>query len=227
MLWAEGVRYSYGAVPALEDVTFNIPAGHTLALFGPNGAGKTTLLKVLAGLIRPRAGRAGVSGGRGAIGWIGHQSLLYGQLTVRENLRFWGSLYRVPAGVLGSRVDALAARLDLGGCLDRRVGTLSRGQTQRAAVARALIHDPAVLLLDEPFTGLDRVAAAELADLVRGFATGGSPARATILVTHNVDEGTELATDIGILKAGRLVELGARAGRTATQVAERYRGVVS
>src|SRR5690348_18301971 len=87
MLWVEGVHHRYGAVPALDDVTFTLPAGHTLALFGPNGAGKTTLLKVLAGLIRPRSGRAGVEGGRGAIGWIGHQSLLYGQLTVRENLR--------------------------------------------------------------------------------------------------------------------------------------------
>src|SRR5579864_1459209 len=120
MLWAEGVRHSFGAIPALEDVTFTLPAGHTLALFGPNGAGKTTLLKVLAGLIRPRAGRAGVAGGRGAIGWIGHQSLLYGQLTVRENLRFWGALYRVRPEVRESRVVTLAGRLDLGPFLDRR-----------------------------------------------------------------------------------------------------------
>jgi heme exporter protein A len=226
MLWAEGVRHSFGAVPALEDITFTIPAGHTLALFGPNGAGKTTLLKVLAGLIRPRAGRAGVEGGRGAIGWIGHQSLLYGQLTVRENLRFWGSLYRVRPELRDERITTLAARLDLGPFLDRRVATLSRGQGQRAAVARALIHDPTVLLLDEPFTGLDRVAASELSNLVRAFA-GAGEGRATILVTHNVDEGTDLATDIGILKAGRLVELAPRAGRTAQEVGERYRGVVS
>lgn len=226
MLWAEGVRHRFGAVPALDDVTFTLPAGHTLALFGPNGAGKTTLLKVLAGLIRPRAGRAGVEGGRAAIGWIGHQSLLYGQLTVRENLRFWGSLYRVSSADLGSRTASLSARLDLEPFLDRRVATLSRGQTQRAAVARALIHDPAVLLLDEPFTGLDRVAASELADLVRGFAGAGAQ-RATLLVTHNVEEGTDLATDIGILKAGRLVDLGPRNGRTSAQVSERYRGLVA
>lgn len=224
MLWAEGVRHHFGAVPALEDVTFTLPAGHTLALFGPNGAGKTTLLKVLAGLIRPRAGRAGVQGGRAAIGWIGHQSLLYGQLTVAENLRFWGRLYRVRLPDLAARTTALAARLDLGPFLDRRVATLSRGQAQRTAVARALIHDPTVLLLDEPFTGLDRVAASELAELVRGFAGAG---RATLLVTHNVEEGTDLATDIGVLKAGRLVELAPRDGRTALQVAERYRGLVS
>ena len=225
MLWAESVHASYGAVPALQDVSFTLPAGRTLVLFGPNGAGQTTLLKILAGLIRPRAGRAGVAGGRGAIGWIGHQSLLYGQLTVRENLRFWGALYHVPADALAGRVERLGGLLSLGPVLERRVATLSRGQTQRAAVARALVHDPAVLLLDEPFTGLDRVAASELTDLVRGFASSG--ARATVLVTHNVEEGTDLATDVGILKAGRLVELAPRGARGAGEIGERYREVVA
>jgi ABC-type multidrug transport system ATPase subunit len=119
---------------------------------------------------------------------------------------------------------ALAARLELTAHLDRRVATLSRGLAQRAAVARALIHEPRVLLLDEPFTGLDRVSAEELAGLVRAFAGEG---RATLLVTHNVDEGTDLATDIGILRAGRLVELGPRAGRSAAQVTETYRRAVA
>lgn len=224
MLWAERVGHSFGAVPALDDVSFTLAGGRTLALFGPNGAGKTTLLRVLAGLIRPRAGRAGVEGGRRAIGWIGHQSLLYGHLTVRENLEFWGSLYDVSPADLASRIAALAARLDLTPHLDRRVATLSRGLTQRAAVARALVHEPRVLLLDEPFTGLDRVAAEDLAGLVRRFAGEG---RATLLVTHNVEEGTELATDIGILRAGRLVEFGPRAGRAARDVAEGYRRAVA
>jgi ABC-type multidrug transport system ATPase subunit len=145
---------------------------------------------------------------------------------VRENLRFWGSLYGVRAPVLDARVSGLAARLDLREHLNRRVGTLSRGQTQRAAIARALMHDPKVLLLDEPFTGLDRVAASELANLVREFA-GRGEGRATVLVTHNVEEGTDLATDIGILKAGRLVELAPRNARSAEQVGARYRELVS
>ena len=226
MLWADGVRHRFGGVPALDDVSFTLPAGHTLALFGPNGAGKTTLLKVLAGLIKPHLGRAGVEGGRGAIGWIGHQSLLYGQLTVRENLRFWGSLYRVRTPVLDARIASLTARVDLREQLDRRVGTLSRGQTQRAAIARALIHDPSVLLLDEPFTGLDRVAASELTGLVKEFA-GAAEGRATILVTHNVEEGTDLATDIAVLKAGRLIEFMPRNARTAEQIGARYRELVS
>ncbi len=226
MLWAEGVRHRFDGVPALDDVSFTLPAGHTLALFGPNGSGKTTLLKVLAGLIKPNLGRAGVQGGRGAIGWIGHQSLLYGQLTVRENLRFWGSLYRVRTPVLDARIASLTARVDLREQLDRRVGTLSRGQTQRAAIARALIHDPSVLLLDEPFTGLDRVAASELTALVKEFA-GAGEGRATILVTHNVEEGTDLATDVAVLKTGRLVEFMPRNARTAEQIGARYRELVS
>src|SRR5262249_13282597 len=150
----------------------------------------------------------------------------YGQLTVRENLRFWGSLYRVRAPALDTRISGLAERLDLREHLDRRVATLSRGQTQRAAIARALVHEPAVLLLDEPFTGLDRVAATELSNLVKEFAGTGA-GRATLLVTHNVEEGTDLATDIAILKAGRLVEFAPRSGRTAAQVGARYRELVS
>lgn len=226
MLWVDGVRHRFGGVPALDDVSFTLPAGHTLALFGPNGAGKTTLLKVLAGLIKPNRGRAGVEGGRAAIGWIGHQSLLYGQLTVRENLRFWGSLYRVRPPVLDARIASLTARVDLREQLDRRVGTLSRGQAQRAAIARALIHDPSVLLLDEPFTGLDRVAASELTGLVKEFA-GAGEGRATILVTHNVEEGTDLATDVAVLKTGRLVDFMPRNARTAEQIGARYRELVS
>lgn len=96
MLRAERLRHAFGAVRALDDVSFTVNPGQTLAVFGPNGAGKTTLLKVLAGLIQPQGGRAHVEGGRRAIGWIGHQAQLYAQLTVRENLRFWASLYEAP-----------------------------------------------------------------------------------------------------------------------------------
>src|SRR5213592_1240154 len=95
MLRAERLRHSFGPVKALDEISFTVQPGQTLAVFGPNGAGKTTLLKVLAGLIQPQQGRAQVDGGRRAIGWIGHQPQLYSQLTVRENLRFWASLYDV------------------------------------------------------------------------------------------------------------------------------------
>src|SRR6185295_11645724 len=224
MLLAEGLRHAFGAVHALDDVSFTLQPGQTLAVFGPNGAGKTTLLKVLAGLIRPRAGRAQIDGGRRAVGWIGHQPQLYAHLTVRENLRFWGSLYDVPRADLERREADLLSRLGLNEHADRSVRALSRGLVQRVAIARALIHDPRVLLLDEPFTGLDRTAAEEFRRLLAEQAAGG---RVTVLVTHNVEEGTELATDIAFMRAGRFVELAPRAGRGAAAIAEAYRRAVT
>src|SRR5207249_2234710 len=165
MLSAEGLRHAFGTgggrVVALDNVSFSLEAGQTLAIFGPNGAGKTTLLKVLAGLIRPDAGRATVAGGRGAIGWIGHQSHLYGHLTVRENLLFWAALYAVPAATRATRADATLRQLGIADRAEQAVWSLSRGLARRAAIAKALIHEPRVLLLDEPFTGLDLAAAAE------------------------------------------------------------------
>lgn len=218
MLLAEQLHHRFGSVRALDGISFSVRPGQTLAIFGPNGAGKTTLLKVLAGLIRPQQGRAHVEGGRRAIGWIGHQAQLYNQLTVRENIRFWASLYDVkpPAELL--------ARLGLEEHADRPVRALSRGLVQRVAIARALVHNPAVLLLDEPFTGLDRTAAETLGRLLAQHAAAG---RATVLVTHNVEEGTGLATDVAFMRAGRFVHIGPRAGRGAQQVTEEYRNAIA
>ena len=218
MLLAEELRHSFGSVRALDGVSFRVQPGQTLAIFGPNGAGKTTLLKVLAGLIRPNRGRAQVDGGRRAIGWIGHQAQLYNQLTVRENLRFWASLYdvQVPGDLL--------ARLGLEEHADRAVRALSRGLVQRVAIARALVHNPTVLLLDEPFTGLDRTAAETLGRLLGHHAAAG---RATVLVTHNVEEGTGLATDVAFMRAGRFVHFAPRAGRGPQQVSEEYRNAIA
>ncbi len=224
MLLAEGLRHSFGAVRALDDVSFSVQPGQTLAVFGPNGAGKTTLLKVLAGLIQPQRGRAQIDGGRRAIGWIGHQPQLYGQLTIWENLRFWASLYDVPESEFLLREDDLLFRLGLQNHEHRRVNELSRGLVQRAAIARALIHDPRVLLLDEPFTGLDRMAAAELREILSEEAAEG---RASVLVTHNVDEGAELATHIAFMRAGRVVHFAPRAGRGPEQVGEDYRNAIA
>jgi heme exporter protein A len=218
MLRAEGLRHSFGSVKALDDLSFTVEPGRTLAVFGPNGAGKTTLLKVLAGLIQPQRGRVEVAGGRRAIGWIGHQPQLYAQLTVRENLRFWASLYdvRLPGDLL--------ARLGLEEHAARPVRALSRGLVQRVAIARALVHDPTVLLLDEPFTGLDRVAAEALGRLLgEAMKRGG----VSVLVTHNVEEGTALATDVAFMRAGRFVHFAPRAGRGVQQVAEEYRHAIA
>jgi heme exporter protein A len=223
MLLAEGLRHAFGSVRALDDVSFSVQPGQTLAVFGPNGAGKTTLLKVLAGLIQPQRGRARIDGGRRAVGWIGHQPQLYAALTVTENLRFWGSLYDIAAGALDARVRDLLVRLELEEHAARPVRALSRGLVQRVAIARALIHDPRVLLLDEPFTGLDRTAAEAFSKLLAQQAAQG---RATVIVTHNVEEGTELATDIAFMRRGRFVQLAPRAGRRPDEIAEAYRSAI-
>jgi heme exporter protein A len=224
MLSAEGLRHSFGSIRALDDVSFTLSAGRTLALFGPNGAGKTTLLKVLAGLIQPESGRAVVEGGRAAVGWIGHQSHLYGHLTVRENLLFWATLYNVPPALRLQRADELLRRLGLADRGDVQVRVLSRGMMQRATIARALIHDPRVLLLDEPFTGLDLSAAAEFRELLTELTGAG---RVVVLATHNVDEGVELATDVAFQLRGRFVHFAPRGTRGASDIADAYRRTVA
>ena len=226
MLSAEGLAHSFGSPPvrALDGISFRLATGHTLAVFGPNGAGKTTLLKVLAGLIRPQAGRAHVEGGRRAIGWIGHQSHLYSHLTVRENLLFWASLYGVPTPERGPRADDLMRRLGLSDRAAQPVADLSRGLVQRAAIARALVHQPRVLLFDEPFAGLDLAAAGEFRRLLAELTHGG---RAVVLATLNVDEGVELATEIAFLHRGRFVEVAPRGARQPAQIAEAYRRAVA
>src|SRR6266704_2115622 len=184
MLRAEGLRHAFGGgrgaggrVVALDDISFSLAAGQTLAIFGPNGAGKTTLLKVLAGLIHPQAGSARVDGGQRAIGWIGHESHLYAHLTVRENLQFWASLYGVPAARRGPQIAAVLDQLGIADRAAQPVWSLSRGLLQRAAIAKALVHDPQVLLLDEPFTGLDLAAAAEFRTLLTQLQGGGRGGR--------------------------------------------------
>ena len=229
MLLADGLRHTFGGgrVVALDGISFSLAPGRTLAIFGPNGAGKTTLLKVLAGLIRPQAGSARVDGGRRAIGWIGHQSHLYGHLTVRENLLFWGSLYGLDAARRSARAADVLARLDLSDRADQPVWSLSRGLLQRAAIAKALVHDPTVLLLDEPFTGLDLAAAEQLrallGELRGGGGGGGGGGRTLVLATHNVDEGVELATDVAFQRRGRFVHFAPRGTRSAAEIAAAYR----
>ncbi len=214
-----GVTKRFAHVRALRGVDFALGAGDSLAVFGPNGAGKTTLLRVLAGLLKPDGGTVrfggevlvrGNAARRRRVGLISHHSLLYDGLTAAENLVFYARLYAVP------EPRAAAARALAGvGLADRAddvVGTFSRGMIQRLAIARALLHDPEVMLLDEPFSGLDQAAAATLRGLLGRLR---AERRTMVLVTHNIDEGLELATHVAIQVAGRFVSLGPRDGDLA------------
>jgi heme exporter protein A len=207
LLVARGLSRAFGAQRVLRDISLELAAGETLAVVGPNGAGKTTLLRLLAGLMRPSSGEVLVLGRRLApadpearrpIGIVSHQSLLYDDLTIEENLLLAARLYGLadPRGAARRALESvgLAARA---GETPRR---LSRGMVQRAAIARAFLHDPAVLLLDEPFTGLDAPAAEQLRGLLRERAAVG---RAMIVVTHHLAETWELASRVSVLAGGR------------------------
>jgi ABC-type multidrug transport system ATPase subunit len=204
---ARGLTRRYGAVRALNGVDLLLQRGEVLLVLGPNGAGKSTLLRSLAGLLRPTAGEVRIDGrllsrddpgARRPIGLLSHQSLLYDELTLLENLVLAGTLYDLPDR--RERARAALAAQGLGHRADDRPRSLSRGMLQRAAIARALLHDPALLLLDEPFTGLDAVAGDRLRDLLLEHCTGG---RAMVIVTHHASEAWDLATRVGVLQQGR------------------------
>ena len=208
MIDLESVERRFGERVALSDVSARVEKGQTLVVFGPNGAGKTTLLRVVAGLLRPHAGLARVLGAelpseswklRGQVGYVGHEPLLYRDLTPRENLRFHARLHGVSESRVGAVLDAVA----MTDRADDPLPELSRGMVQRIAVARAVLHDPPLLLLDEPWSGLDP-AAVELLAPVIGRASG----KTRVVVTHDVAGGFEEA-DIALgLRAGAIAPAG-------------------
>ena len=217
----EDVGRAYGERTALAGVTLTLEPGRTLAVFGANGAGKTTLLRILATLLKPHAGRARVLGRdlpdggwavRGRIGLLAHDPLLYRELSARENLRFHARLH----GVDEARVEALLDRVGLLGRGDEPVRTLSRGMAQRVAICRCALHEPELLLLDEPLANLDP-GAAEAVDPLIGRNAG--PAR--VVISHDVEHGLAEADVVLGLKKGRpeIVSTGA----SAAEVRSLYR----
>ena len=198
-----GASRSYGERVALHDVSLRLEHGATLVVFGPNGAGKSTLLRILATLLRPHAGTARVLGHdlpgeawavRGKIGFLGHDPLLYRELTGRENLRFHARLH----GVDEARIEELIAQVGLEARADEPVHALSRGLVQRFAVCRAVLHDPPLLLLDEPLANLDPAAVEAVEPLI-----GRSAGRTRVVTSHDPSGGLAEADDVLGLRGGR------------------------
>ena len=207
---ALGVSASLGDRAVLRGLDLALAPGQRVAVLGRNGAGKTTLVRILAGALRPIAGQVRVhgrpfqsdpAGARSSIGVLGHQSYLYPELTVAENLTLYARLYRAPGQ--SRHVEEL---LELVGLSDRRaerVATLSRGMIQRLALARAVVHDPPILLLDEPDAGLDERA---LATLEAILDLRGPAGRTVLLTTHDLEHALRFGHEVAILHRGRIVE---------------------
>ena len=205
---------SYGEHHALRGIDLNVKWGDILAIFGPNGAGKTTLLKVLATLVKPSSGDVSVAGFnlkqdaimiRRRIGVVTHQTLLYDDLSAYENLRFYGKMYDVSN--LRDRISQLVAQVGLESRIHDPVRTLSRGMQQRLAIARALIHDPPVLLLDEPGTGLDQHASAMFANILNSTV---NKQRAVLMTSHSLEQGAALSNRIAIMADGKIAYEGSK-----------------
>ncbi|HYS04503.1 MAG TPA: ABC transporter ATP-binding protein [Candidatus Dormibacteraeota bacterium] len=204
-----GLAKRYGPLAALDGIDLSVPAGQTIVLLGANGAGKSTLLRLLATLTRPSGGRLRLFGEevvpsdagrlRSRIGFLSHQTFLYEHLTGLENLLFYARLYGLPDPGRAAREAIDAARLS-----DRqedRVGVYSRGMQQRLAIARSLLHGPEMVLLDEPFTGLDRESSARLEERLRQLRSAG---RTCVMATHDLEQGLRVADRVLVLRHGRL-----------------------
>ncbi|HEY65764.1 MAG TPA: heme ABC exporter ATP-binding protein CcmA [Caldilineae bacterium] len=230
MIEVRGLVKAFGRKVALRDIDLTVPAGQTLALFGPNGAGKTTLIRILAMLSKATAGTVRIGGVettqasadlRRYIGVVSHAPLVYDSLTGEENLRFFARMYDL--------VDArerVREVLEQVGLFHRRhdpVRTYSRGMVQRLAIARAILHDPPILLLDEPDTGLDQQAAEMLHRLIRQL---GGERRTVLLTTHNLERGWEWADRVALLVNGRIVFDTPSSAVSAAELREVYRSHV-
>ena len=217
----------FGPKAVLRGLDFSVDQGEFVALVGPNGAGKTTFLRVLSTLARPSLGKVTLAGYqlpsqaaavRRSLGVVSHQPLLYGDLTAEENLRFYGRMYAVPG--LPRRIDEV---LELVGLPARRhdlVRTFSRGMQQRLAIGRAILHDPAVLLFDEPYTGLDQQACDMLDQVLREVAGRG---RTVVMTSHDLARVQDLASRFDILAGGLIAASTSSSGLGSKNLLDFYR----
>jgi heme exporter protein A len=215
----------YQGRAAVRELDLTVAAGEKLVIFGPNGAGKTTLIRLLATLVRPSSGQVFINGidvareaanARKLVSVVSHQSFLYDGLTLEENLQFYGRMYGLDG--LAARIDEVIALVRMESRRYERVGRFSRGLEQRAAIARALLHRPAILLLDEPETGLDPQALKILQDVL----LAGDESRTLLYTTHNLAQGIAIADRIIILDGGRIVWTAPGGSVSADEISVRY-----
>lgn len=227
ILVATGIRAGYRGRPILHDVDLRYGPGLHI-LLGPNGAGKTTLFRVLVGVLRPEDGSVLVAGhdphtevgAKKLIGFAGHRAALVPRLSVVDNLRYWARVLSLPPGDREDRVQSLISSFALDDFTHQRAGTLSRGQSQRVAIAKALLSDPPLLILDEPTSGMDPEAASRLRKQLRVFADDG---RTLLISTHELAEASDLADDVTILHHGKILAAGRPTELRRQLVGERYR----
>ena len=222
----QGLTKSFSNKLALRGIDLEVRQGESVVIFGPNGAGKTTLIKVLATIMNPSSGRILVDGLnlknnaeeiRRRIGVVTHQTFLYSNLTAYENLEFYSRMYDVPGRK--ERIHEVVAMVGMTSRLYDRVGTLSRGMQQRLSIARSLLHKPAIMLLDEPETGLDQQA---IPMLWKALEIEGEERRTIVLTTHSLERGLEVGDRLLILDTGKIVYQGSRQALNLAGLKEAY-----
>jgi heme exporter protein A len=223
---ATGLEKNFGEHRALAGVDLEVAGNECLVIFGPNGAGKTTLLKVLSTLMKPSAGTVLLDGVdardkpaqvRQRLSLVSHETFLYDNLSLYENLKFYGRMYGVAE--LEQRIGEVVSWVKLDSRLHDRVGTLSRGLQQRASFARAVLHDPSILFLDEPDIGLDPQASSLVDDIIGG---NGHNKRTVVMTTHNLERGLELGSTVVILNRGKVVYRAAGSELTGENIRHIY-----
>lgn len=212
---ARGLGKRFGDFTAVDDVSFGLEAGEIFGLLGPNGAGKTTTLRMLSGLLKPTAGEAFISNvsvqqspteALSDLGFLTGDMDLYRRLRPEELLNFFGELYQTPKDELKARISYLMKAFDINDFADRHCEKLSTGQKQRVGIARTLVHDPKVVVLDEPTTGLDIMASEFVLQFIQKVAK--QDGKTVLFSTHNLTEVERLCDRIGIIERGKLVYLG-------------------
>lgn len=226
-----GLGKRFGRLYALRSITLSVESGEFITIFGRNGAGKTTFLRIISSLVRSYTGTVRLfgedlqkaeEGTRARIGFLSHESLLYRDLTVTENLTFFAKLYGIHP--VAERVERLVARVGLEEKNAVAVRSLSRGMKQRLSLARAFIHQPQLVLLDEPYTGLDEQACDILDDVLDEFVAGGGT---VVLTTHNIERGLKRSHRVVVFERGSVVHQTPTSGIDPEQFRRKYREIIT